>query len=217
MSQTIYCISGLGADEQVFSKLQITGYQLVCLQWLPPSPGEPFANYAQRMHESIPEENPILLGLSFGGMLSIEIAKLFPVKKLILISSVKTKQEQPWWMHAAGKLKLHQLVRPQPHPLFYPIENYFLGVKEKQEVELAIHFRKTVNKDYLQWAIHNIVTWNNVTIPENILHIHGTADKLFPFRCVKANYQIKGGGHFMVYNRADEIGRILLNELQAVK
>ena len=217
MSQTIYCISGLGADEQIFSNLQLPGYELVCLQWLQPERQESFADYAKRMYAQMKDTSPIILGVSFGGMLGIEIAKQFPVKKLVLISSVKIKTERPWWMQAAGKLKLHQLVRARPHPLLYPIENYFLGVKEKKEVELAIHFRKTVDRDYLQWAIHNIVTYSNVTIPANILHIHGTADKLFPLRNVNAHYKIKGGGHFMVYNRADEISRILCSELEAVK
>lgn len=217
MSQRIYCISGLGADEQIFSNLQLPGYELVCLQWLQPERQESFTDYAQRMYAQMADTNPILLGVSFGGMLGIEIAKQFPVKKLILISSVKIKTEQPWWMRLAGKMKLHHLVRARPHPLLYPIENYFLGVKEKEEVELAIHFRKTVDRDYLQWAIHNIVTYSNVTIPGNILHIHGTADKLFPLRYVNAHYKIKGGGHFMLYNRAEEISRILCSELEAVK
>ena len=217
MSQPIYCISGLGADEQIFSNLQLPGYDLVCIKWLQPERRESFADYAKRMYGQIEDSNPIVLGVSFGGMLGIEIAQQFPVKKLILISSVKTKNELPLWMRLAGKIRLHQLVRARPHPLFYPIENYFLGVKEKEEVELAIHFRKTVDRDFLQWAIHNIVTYSNVIIPDNILHIHGTADKLFPLRNVNVHYKIKGGGHFMVYNKADEISRILCSELEAVK
>lgn len=214
MSQTIYCISGLGADAQIFSNLQIPGCELVCLQWLQPEPNESFMHYAKRMYAQMEDSNPLLLGVSFGGMLGIEIAKLFPVKKLILLSSVKQRTELPWWMRMAGSVKLHRLIRARPHPLFYPIENYFLGVKEKKEIELAIQFRKTVDSDYLQWAIHNIVTYRNVTIPDNILHIHGTSDKLFPLRYVNAHYKIKGGGHFMVYNRAAEISAIIYNELK---
>ena len=125
MSQMIYCISGLGADEQIFSNLQIPGYELVCLHWLQPEPGESFADYAKRMYAQIADPDPILMGVSFGGMLGIEIAKQFSVKKLVLISSVKIKTERPWWMQAAGKLKLHQLVRARPHPLLYTIENLF--------------------------------------------------------------------------------------------
>jgi hypothetical protein len=33
MSQRIYCISGLGANEKVFSRLQLPGYELVHNAW----------------------------------------------------------------------------------------------------------------------------------------------------------------------------------------
>jgi pimeloyl-ACP methyl ester carboxylesterase len=214
MSQTIYCISGLGADERAFSRLQLPGYHLHFIAWIDPQPNESFTDYAKRMSRFIQEPEPIVIGLSFGGMLAIELTKLIKVKKLILISSVKTKNEEPWWMRASGKLKLHQLLRPKPHPLLYPIENYFLGAHSKAEKTIANHFRETVNKTYLQWAIHQIVNWNNVTIPANCLHIHGNADKLFPIRNVKADYVIKGAGHFMVFNKADEISRIITTELK---
>jgi pimeloyl-ACP methyl ester carboxylesterase len=162
----------------------------------------------------ITEPEPIIIGLSFGGMLAVELTKLIKVKKLILISSVKTRNEEPWWMRTSGRLKLHQLIKPQTHPLLYPIENYFLGTHTKPEKKLANHFRETVNKEYLKWAIHQIVNWSNVTIPPNCLHIHGNADKLFPIRYVKADYVIDKGSHFMVFNKADEIGRIISAELK---
>lgn len=214
MSQAIYCISGLGADERAFSRLQLPGYDLHFLRWIDPEPNESFADYAKRMSSFITDPEPIIIGLSFGGMLAIELTKLIKVKKLILISSVKTRNEEPWWMRTSGKLKLHQLIKPKPHPLLYPIENYFLGTHTKAEKKLANHFRETVNKVYLKWAIHQIVNWNNVTIPANCLHIHGNADKLFPIRYVKPDYVIDKGGHFMVFNKAEEISRIISAELK---
>lgn len=215
MSQSIYCISGLGADERVFSRLQLPGYELHFIKWIDPEPNESFADYAKRMTSFITEPEPIIIGLSFGGMLAVELSKLIKVKKLILISSVKTKNEEPWWMRTSGKLKLHQLIRPRPHPLLYPIENYFLGAHTLAEKKMANQFRETVNKTYLKWAIHQIVSWSNVTIPANCLHIHGKADKLFPIRNVKADHVIDKAGHFMVFNKADEISHIISRELQS--
>jgi pimeloyl-ACP methyl ester carboxylesterase len=198
MSQPIYCISGLGADERAFSRLQLPGTDLHFIKWIDPEPNESFTDYAKRMSCFITEPEPIIIGLSFGGMLAVELTKLIKVKKLILISSVKTRNEEPWWMRT----------------LLYPIENYFLGTHTKPEKKLANHFRETVNKEYLKWAIHQIVNWSNVTIPPNCLHIHGNADKLFPIRYVKADYVIDKGSHFMVFNKADEIGRIISAELK---
>jgi hypothetical protein len=41
------------------------------------------------------------------------------------------------------------------------------------------------------------------------VHIHGTADRLFPPKKLTPDYWIKGGGHFMVWNRAEEVSEIL--------
>lgn len=214
MSQRIYCISGLGANEQVFSRLQLPGYKLVFLQWMEPELNESIQSYAQRMALLITEKRPVLLGVSFGGMLAVEISKLIEVEKLILVSSVSSREDIPWWMRTAGALRLHKLIRPRPHPLLYPIENYFLGAASKPEKKIANHFRQTVNDRFLQWSINEIVTWSNVTKPGNCIQIHGTADKLFPVRKSKVKHLIQKGGHFMVYNRAAEVSTILLQELQ---
>jgi pimeloyl-ACP methyl ester carboxylesterase len=210
--QTIYCISGLGADEQIFSKLQLTNYRLVFLKWLIPNPSETISSYATRMYAQVPAQNPVMMGVSFGGIICIEIAKLYPVKQLFLLSSVKTKHEMPWWLRLVGKLRLHKILRPKPHPLIYPIEDFFLGAVTKEEKQMAKHFRETVQPTYLQWAIHQIVNWQNVTIPPNVIHIHGTRDRVFPYSHVNASHYIKGGKHFMVYGKAEEISK-LINDL----
>lgn len=214
MSQRIYCISGLGADEKVFSRLQIPGYELVCLQWIEPENNESISSYAQRMACFISDKRPILLGVSFGGMVAVEIGKFMEVEKLVLISSVTARQDLPWWMRLAGVLRLHKLIRLRPHPFLYPLENYFLGVASTTEQQMANHFRQTVDQHFLQWAINEIVTWRNVTKPTHCIQIHGTADKLFPVRTSNARHRIEKGGHFMVYNRAAEVSAIILQELQ---
>lgn len=108
--KTIYCISGLGADERAFSKLNVEAYQLKVIPWLQPLQKETIEAYAKRMMVAIDEENPILMGLSFGGMLCIEISKQIAVQKIIIISSIKSYTELPLWMKAAGRLKLNKIV-----------------------------------------------------------------------------------------------------------
>src|SRR5258707_139416 len=102
MSGVIYCISGLGTDAKIFSRLKIRGYQLIHLPWLKPRSKESMKSYAARMAAPIHHPSPVLLGVSFGGMVAIEIAKQLPVKKTIIISSVKTLKEIPSWMRIAG-------------------------------------------------------------------------------------------------------------------
>lgn len=96
----IYFLSGLGADESVFKALHLPGVERVYLNWIEPLPKESMEAYAQRMANRIAEPNPIIIGLSFGGMMAMEIAKLITVKQLILVSSAKTAKELPPYFRA---------------------------------------------------------------------------------------------------------------------
>lgn len=203
--KTIYCISGLGADERAFSKLKIDGYTLKVIHWLMPEPKETIEEYAKRMRADIREENPVLMGLSFGGMICTEIAKQIPVDKIIIISSIKSSKELPFWMKTVATLKLNKIVPLKSSKLTQPIQNKMLGVQTAEEKNLVACFRKEVDLPYTNWAVHNAINWKNNWQHPNIYHIHGDKDNMFPIKNIKADYTIKNGGHFMIMNKADEV------------
>ncbi len=202
----IYCISGLGADERAFSKLTVEGYQLHIIQWLEPFKNEIIGAYATRMREPINEKNPILMGLSFGGMICTEIAKQITVEKIILISSVKSLHELPFWMRAVAKLKLNKVVPLKRTSKFSEaIQNLFLGISTPEEKAVVAVSRKKDNKEYIYWAVNEVINWKNNWQHHSTFHIHGDADRMFPVKRVKATYIIKNAGHFMIMNRAEEV------------
>lgn len=214
--KTIYCISGLGADERAFSKLNIEAYQLKVIQWLQPLPKETIEEYATRMRAEINEENPVLMGLSFGGMLCIEISKQIPVQKIIIISSVKSYQELPLWMKAVGHLKLNKIAPIRSnHKLSLSLQNHFLGITTKEEKEIVAVSRKKHNTKYVQWAVDKVVNWKNNWQHPAIFHIHGDKDRMFPVKRIKPTYTIKNGGHFMIMNRADEVSVFINQSLKS--
>jgi len=88
-----------------------------------------------------------------------------------------------------------------------------LGKLSKHDFNLIEEMLKDINVEFNEWAVDQVIHWNNETIPENIVHIHGTDDKIFPDYYVKDAILIKGGTHFMVVNRAKEISKILRKEL----
>jgi len=204
--ETIYCISGLGADEKVFNKLVIPGYELKVIQWLQPFPKETLPAYALRMREKITEPEPVLMGLSFGGIMCTEIAKQIPVKKIIIVSSLKHSGELPFWMKAVAKLSLHKIFPLKSTKLTAPFQNRSLGVRSAEDKKLAAFYRKNVNMVYTKWAVNEILNWKNDWVHPNIFHIHGDADNMFPLKYITPDYIIKGGGHFMIMNKADEVG-----------
>jgi len=215
----LYCISGLGADERVFSKLNINGCNLKPVQWLQPQKGETLSSYAKRLCEQIDDTEPNILGLSFGGIMAIEISKLKPVSKIILISSIKTSSELPAWMNFAGKTSAYKLLPSRQISsikalkALRPIQNYFLGAKTEEEKKIANEYRDHVDPVYLKWAIAQVLTWKNNLIPTNLVHIHGSNDHIFPVKKIKDAHIVQGGGHFMVMDKPQQIATIIEQEL----
>jgi esterase/lipase len=203
--KTIYCISGLGADEKAFSKLNIEGFQLKVIDWIEPEKNESLASYAAKMLQYIDEENPILMGLSFGGIMCIEIAKQIAVQKIILISSIKTKYELPLWMRLVAKTRLHKIYSMKSYKITQPIQNLFLGATNADEKAMANNYRKKANTVYVKWAVNQIFKWQNQEVDAPVFHIHGNADRMFPIKKVKADAVIKNGKHLMVMTKANEV------------
>ena len=205
----IYCVSGFGADERVFSKLNFGDNNVHFIPWFDPSKNETIDAYAKRMIAQIHHQDPILFGLSFGGIMCIEIAKIISTGKIIIISSIKSFHEMPLWMKLTGKLNLDKIVPLKTFKLIEPLENYNLGIENNEELNLVREYRKSIGQQYTNWATHQILNWKNVWQPKKLIHIHGGKDHIFPLKNIKADYIIPNGGHFMIMNRAQEVNSIL--------
>ncbi|HQV56104.1 MAG TPA: alpha/beta hydrolase, partial [Chitinophagaceae bacterium] len=83
----VYFISGLGADKRAFSFLDLSFCEPIFIDWIKPVDNESLYQYAMRLKEQINEPSPIIVGVSFGGMLATEIAKSDASAKVIIISS----------------------------------------------------------------------------------------------------------------------------------
>lgn len=110
MKKSIYIFSGLGADERVFQKLDLSNFEVIYIKWIIPHTNETIEEYASRLVCQITEKKPILIGLSFGGIMAIEVSKQIEIEKILLISSVKTRKEIPFYFRFAGKLRLNKLI-----------------------------------------------------------------------------------------------------------
>lgn len=216
--KNIYCISGLGADIRLFGNLKLPpSFKLKSLPWIAAGEGESIESYAERMSLGIEDRDPVLLGVSFGGMIAIEMARLRQIKKIILISSIKTRFEKPFYFRVGSFLRLNRIVSLKPTKFLEPFENYNLGVKTEEDRKLAHEYHRHFDKKFGDWAIEQILHWKNETYPPNLFHIHGTADRILPIRYVKPDFVVSGGGHLMVFNRAEEISEVLSEELSEEK
>ena len=214
MAKEIYCLSGLGVDERVFQKLNFSGYSITFIKWITPVENESMEHYASRLLEQIESKNPVLIGLSFGGMMAIEIAKQIETEMVVLISSSKNKWEVPLYYRMTGKLRLHKLLPLRLIQLTRPFANWIFGAKSCFDKTLLKQILLEMDLVFLKWAIDKIVNWKNETTIKSLLHIHGTNDHILPFRFVNCDLKIKGGGHLMVLNRAEEMNMLLAEILE---
>ena len=75
----LYCMPGLGANSKIFEHISLPKekFELHFLEWKTPiSFDESLEEYALRITDDIIHKNPVLLGVSFGGILVQEIAKV---------------------------------------------------------------------------------------------------------------------------------------------
>jgi len=209
LSNHIYIFSGLGADERVFQKLDFTGLAFTFIHWTIPQENETIEDYATRILSQIKTTKPILIGLSFGGIMAVEVAKQIDTQKVILIASAKTKTEIPFYYRLAGQLKIHRLLPTKLLTKSNFISNWFFGVNSIFDKELLKTILKETNTTFLTWAIDKVVGWTNQTELKNLKHIHGTADRILPIRFVRCDFKINYGGHFMTLNKAQELTKLI--------
>jgi pimeloyl-ACP methyl ester carboxylesterase len=214
LNQELYLFSGLGADRRIFQRLDLSGYPVHYIEWIIPLEGEPIEHYASRLLNQITTPKPTLIGLSFGGIMAIEVAKLIETEKVILISSIKSGNEVPFyyrWMAYAG---MHKHI---PSGFFKNtnfVTNWLFGTVTPFDQQLLKEILSDTNPVFFKWALNQIVQWKNQTLPKNLVHIHGTGDRILPVRFSGYDILVENGGHFMTLNKSEEINRILKLQLQ---
>lgn len=205
----IYIFSGLGVDERVFKCLDFTGFDVTFIKWIKPDVNENIEDYAKRLTTQMATKNPILIGLSFGGMMAVEMAKFISTEKIILIASAKNYEEIPFYYRWMGYLKLHRILPIRLLKQHNFICDWFFGIEAKEHREMFAEILNDLDTEFLKWAIDKILSCKNEVIHPNTIHIHGDNDRVLPIHFINPDFVIKGGGHFMTVNKAKEVTELL--------
>jgi len=217
MSKTvIYFMPGLAASPKIFENLSLPTdqYELYYLTWLKPlSIKESLANYAKRLCKEIKHSNIVLIGVSFGGIVIQEMSKYVDVKKLIIISSIKSYNEFSNNFRFAKKLKAYSLFPTKVISNFDKFKYFFIGKYLKKKAKLYETYLSERDELYLNWSIRNVLLWKQEYPIEGLVHIQGTKDPIFPVKKIKNYIAIKGGTHAMILLRAKKISKIIQTTL----
>ncbi len=200
----VYCFPGMAADVKIFEFIQLPDiYELYFMPWQLPKPKESLSDYAKRIAKLIKHPDAILMGVSFGGILIQEIANYYEAKKLVVISSIKTKHELPTKLRFLKKTNLNKLL---PTKLISYVDSWesllFFG-RLNRIGKLYDRYLTVKDSDYLDWCIEAVINWDRESlVSEHIVHIQGDKDHIFPIDHIKDCIVVPGGRHVMIVNRA---------------
>lgn len=204
-----YGIGGLGVDFRIFEKLELD-FPFEIIKWIPPEQEEPLAHYVVRFSKKIDVSMPFtLIGVSFGGMVAVELNKIVKPEQIIIISSAASKYELPLIAKAIKKLHLANILPQLAFKPPQPILDWFFGIDDPESRKVLNHLIDEIEFSFLRWALKEIFNWQNVDVPDNLIRIDGTADKLFPYKKYPDQFTVKDGTHLMIINKAEEVSSIL--------
>jgi pimeloyl-ACP methyl ester carboxylesterase len=194
---------GLAANPSIFERISLPRekFQIHWLDWLLPKPKEQLKDYAQRLKTKIVHDNPVLIGVSFGGIIVQEIAQLMDVRRVIIISSVKSEKELPRRMKFARHTKVFKILPTSLAQYVDSFENIAVGDFAKKRAKLYKKYLNITDTRYLDWAIEQMVCWKRPEPYPNVVHIHGDKDEIFPYRYIDGCITVPGGTHVMIINR----------------
>lgn len=161
------------------------------------------------MSQQIDQDAPIILAVSFGGLIAQEIAQFLPLKALILISSIRHPAELPIKLKIMRNLPLYHLSKGSWRIATLPVWAPSYGVTDKGEQKFLQIIFRSMTDTYRMWGIKELLNWKGVHLNLPILRLHGTEDRLFPFHLIHETSPIEKGTHFMIAQEA----QILSNQI----
>jgi hypothetical protein len=199
----VYLMPGMAASPTIFEyiKLPESHYKVHWLEWQIPENTETLQAYAKRMCEFIKHDNIVLLGVSFGGILVQEMSKFITLKKLIVVSSVKSHHELPKRYKFIKITKAYKILPTRLVRNIDLLAKYAFGETIKKRVGLYKKYLSLNDKAYLDWSIKQVVCWDQEEPNPQAIYIHGDKDIVFPYSCTGKCLVIKGGTHIMIINK----------------
>lgn len=212
----VYLIPGLGGDKRMYAGQLAKFPHTKVLEFIRPNPKEDFTSYAKRLAEGIDTSKDfILVGVSLGGLLAQEIANIYPPKKTIIISSVKSREELPLWMRCFKHFPVQKVIPGKVYLWAFMILVWLktLFTRSNSVIGNLKNMARDADPVFVYWAVNQVINWQNPISDFKPYHIHGNKDFLFPIRRLKAvGTVVDKGTHAMILTHVKDINQALTTE-----
>ena len=213
----VYLMPGMAANPTIFEhiKLPKNQFKIHWLKWIIPIKDELITDYAKRITKQVKHEDIVLLGVSFGGVIVQEMSKYLKIRKLFVVSSIINKHQLPKRMKLVKTTKAYKLMPTQLLGSIDLLAKYAFGEFIKKRIHLYKKYLSVNDKRYLDWAIKQMVCWEQEESLPNVIQIHGDNDGVFTHSCDENCIVVKGGTHIMIINKFkwfnENLPKLILN------
>ena len=214
---TNYFISGIASDYRAFLPQYEAIENAVYLPFPRHESKDTMNSYAQKFVPLINQNEPFnIIAHSMGGIITMELIKYVTPQKIILLSTVKSRDEMPAKLTHMKYTNAHKLLPGRGFIGFIQLGSLF-----KREVlkvpgmrRLAVSMAKSNDPSFLYWCVDAIIKWKGKEdYRKDIIHIHGTKDEMFPYRNISNAIPVEGGSHSMLLIQHKEVNHLLAENL----
>jgi len=218
--ERIVLIPGMGADERLFGPQREYGlrFEVPCLPV--PEPQDDMPAYALRVREQIGLDGPCVLGgVSFGGMLACELARICRARCAIIIASCSDASKIPKYYNFAelvSRMIPDFMIRSRcvaSSRMLAKLESL-----DDEQYRLIRDMSRGVPLTFLRRVSRMLISWNNpVPIPCPVHHIHGAKDRIIPIRNLAPDEIIPDGGHLINLTHARQVNQFIEKYLTSIR
>ena len=152
-----------------------------------------------------------------GGMISMEINRLYPAERVILISTMAHAGEKPWPIKLFHASQLYRLVRGHvTFSLLSCLCSHESAPKPKGLASRMHAIAQDAQSAFVGFGVRAVVSWKGSAQPDaKVFRVHGTQDLLFWYsRLSKVNYTVQRGSHIAVISHQSRIIEAIKEELE---
>ena len=211
----VYLIPGQGADYRLYNNLKLDScFETKHIEYFTPVKGWSMRDFAVELAKQIDTTRQFyIVGVSFGGMLAIEMNQFLNPNTVIVISSAKSRKEFPFGYRFQKAIPLYKVVPKRLYkigskivqPIFEPDRRHC-----KETFKAMLHDKDPA---FLKNVTALIMEWERESIDPDIIHIHGERDNTLPARNIKYHFLLEGGSHLIVLTRGEEVSDLVNNIL----
>jgi pimeloyl-ACP methyl ester carboxylesterase len=219
-NERLVLFPGMGADGRLFEPQARAGIQFEAAELITPLRSETLADYAARMRDAVDLAGPCVVGgVSFGGMLACEVARICGARCVVLIASCRNRAGIP--SHYRMVEWMSRLVPDVLIQRRAAVSGRLLAALEcidEREQQLVMQMSREVAVPQLRRIARMILQWQTpARLPCPVYHIHGDADRIIPIRRVTPDEVVHSGGHLINLTHAEQVNSFITRCLEQVR